>query len=186
MRLFVAVEVPGRVEAALSRVREAADPDLVHARWVPSGNIHLTLRFLGEVSPARLDSVEEALALIRSSRLALEVAGVGFFPSARAPLVLWAGVRGGGLASLADHVDRAVATSGIPRQGPGFQPHLTLARAPRKGTIGRAVVEAATRFDRELFASFTADRFVLFRSRTHPDGARYTAVAEFGLDAENR
>lgn len=125
-RLFTALVPPATIQAELA---DAAAP-LAGARWTPAGNIHLTLRFIGETSAEKSDRFADALAGVRVEPFILPVGGMGVFPTRGPAKVIWAGVGNGHtrLYQLRKQVDEALLTvdAGVPM--PGFHPHFTLAR----------------------------------------------------------
>lgn len=125
-RLFVALVPPATVQTELA---ELATP-LDGVRWTPAGNLHLTLRFIGETDSEKQARFEEALARVRVEPFILPVGGVGMFTGRGPPRVLWAGVGSGHtrLYQLRKQVDEALLAvdTGLPM--PGFHAHFTLAR----------------------------------------------------------
>jgi 2'-5' RNA ligase len=185
MRLFVALELPVSVRAALgdvaARLRPASGSGV---RWTDPNGMHLTLKFIGEWEATRLDSVRGALGGIHAAQ-PIEAAfrGIGWFPNARHPRVLWAGVEAGsGLAALAEEIERALEPLGIPRESREFRPHLTLARIKDEARLEglRREVErlGAPEFGRTSYAEFD-----LMESKLHPKGAVYTRVERFAFAA---
>ena len=133
-RLFVAIELPNEVRDRLWR----ACCDVPGARWTEAEQMHLTLRFVGEVDELVFRDVEGALEEVRGAPFELEMRGVGHFPPRGEPRVLWAGiVRSDALVSLQKRVESAVERGGVPRDGRRFSPHVTLARLA--GTPERTV-----------------------------------------------
>ncbi len=125
MRLFVAIEIPEAILQACARLQRGVP----NARWIPPENMHLTLRFLGEVRGADFDDLMHALADVVVPPFELEVAGVGHFESGRVPTALWAGIRPSEeLKRLRTKVERAVRSAGLPLETRKFTPHITLAR----------------------------------------------------------
>lgn len=177
IRAFVALEVSEDVREALFAVRESlADlPWARDVRWVKPENFHLTLRFLGDVSPEFCDALapelDRAVGAQRSFELRLR--DLTAFPSTRRPRVIVARVHEdeAAIQELASAVERKVVATGAEAEPRRFRPHITLGRlrkAPR-GPIaleGREVDNAAMR----------ASEVVLIRSELLPQGARYTAL----------
>ncbi len=135
MRLFVALEIPAAVRdnlAALLKDFRALSAQLAdkRPRWVRPENLHVTLKFIGEAVPEKFNEMRAALADVRSDDpVELQFHGLGFFPNAAHPRVLWAGVHAStNLPALAANVDAALETQGFAREGRAFTPHLTLAR----------------------------------------------------------
>lgn len=132
-RIFVAVTLAPAVREAAARVRGVVEREAHRFRWVSPENLHLTLRFLGEIRRGRVDMVVEATreAAEGMSPFSLTLAGLGAFPSLRAPRVLWVGVAEGAdrLVALAGAVDTALRGRHFPGEDRPFHPHLTVARA---------------------------------------------------------
>ena len=183
MRLFVALELPHAVRAALgeiaARLRPAGTPAV---RWTDPNGIHLTLKFIGEVEPAKGAAIRKALPAVRAPRaIATAFRGLGWFPNARRPRVLWAGVEAGNeLAELAAAIEEQLAPLGIPREEREFRPHLTLARIKDDRGLERLRHEverlASPEFGRAEYGEFD-----LIESKLHPKGAVYTRVERFAF-----
>jgi 2'-5' RNA ligase len=182
MRLFVGLEIPSEVRenlAALLKSLRAVSPQ---TRWVRPENLHVTLKFIGEVPEAKLAGVRVALASVRSEQpVALDFRGLGFFPNEKHPRVFWAGiVASPNLKTLAADIDGATEKLGIPREQRPFSPHLTLARfePPRLPETLRAAIQENT--GRE-FGSWHTSQFHLIESKLKRSGAEYTTVESFRL-----
>ncbi len=185
LRLFAALTLPEALVDRLVSVQRVLDVDWparsVH--WVRREQIHLTLRFYGNVPPEQAPVLTEALraACADTRPLSLAVAGLGAFPNPRRPRVLWAGVTGDlePLERLEQRIESATAAFGNHRETRPFQPHLTLGRIA--GDRDRqAALPANARWDRienELFGTWTATTVHLIRSELDPAGARYTTLA---------
>jgi 2'-5' RNA ligase len=189
IRSFVAIDLPTPTKTALQDVaeqlRRQAPPDSV--RWTRVEGIHLTLQFLGDVAEADLPHVKTALAEVglQHAPFTLTIGGMGCFPNARRPGVVWVGVQeeSGALAALQRAIEKSLKPLGFEPERRAFHPHLTLGRT-RKGIhssdqyrLGEII--AAARVG-EL-AQVHATSFRLMRSDLRPDGATYTVLAEFPL-----
>ena len=135
MRLFVALQIPDPIRkdyaALLDELRRFdTKASAKKPKWVRPENLHVTLKFIGQTDPGKLDSIVAALARVRSPQeIRLHFRGIGFFPSANRPRVMWGGMEASeNLAALAHDVDQQVATLGFPAEERAFKPHLTLAR----------------------------------------------------------
>ena len=166
---------------SFEELRQQLDPLAGNARWVRPESMHLTLKFLGEISTTRLDSVKERLTSIQRSAFKVTVSGVGFFPNMRVPRVFWVGVGSQGLEQLARDVDRQMTELDFPRELRKFTPHLTLARSRRDGRMNHNMVQAAEKFRDHDFGIFTADRFHLYESQLDPSGAIYKKLDDYPL-----
>lgn len=179
MRLFIALNLPEPLEATLLALIRELDPAGREARWSTAGTIHVTLKFLGEVDEARLDPLVQVLEEIRGPALEVSVFGLGFFPSRRAPRVLWAGVRSIRLATLQAKIERRTAGIGFEAGNRAFQGHVTLGRATRRGRMGGAILKRSERFGGAEFGRFTARGFCLFRSHLGTGRAAHEKLREF-------
>src|SRR2546430_1319435 len=129
MRLFIALDIPAEVRARLTEYMERARKLAPDARWARVEGLHVTLKFVGEFSDARLEEMKTALAAVKAAPFEVTFKGVGFFPNTKAARVFWAAVDGGEeLPRLASAVDMALAGLGIAREEKPYRPHLTLAR----------------------------------------------------------
>jgi len=180
-RLFVALELPPAVRAALGEVSARLRPRAGRGvRWTDPAGIHLTLKFIGEIEAAAVQAIRRALAGIRADN-SVEVAfrGLGWFPNARHPRVLWVGVEArSGLGELAAEIERVLEPLGIARETRKFQPHLTLARIISEEGLGELRQEAE-RLGAPEFGRAAYSEFDLMESRLRPQGAVYTRVERF-------
>ncbi len=176
IRLFVALELPESVRTRLSMLQGGVPG----ARWATDEQLHLTLRFIGEVDDDVARDIDDALAGIRAPAFALELAGVGEF-GGKNPRALWAGVRSSdALLHLQKKVETALQRMGLPAEERKFSPHVTLARlkaAPREKVVQFLTHHA-------LFASgpFNVDHFVLFSSHLGSGGSVYHAERTYRLE----
>jgi 2'-5' RNA ligase len=175
-RLFVALDVPESVKIRMEALFEAEEG----VKWVRPGQVHLTLRFIGEVDAETTATLTERLHAVSAAPFPLRVGGVGVFPGRRRPRVLWVGADGGGgLATLHARVESAVREAGLTPDEKPFHPHLTLARLRRPDPAWvRAFLSEHRDFDAE---TFTVSRFHLYESRLLPEGATHLRLAEYPL-----
>ena len=182
LRCFVAVLLPEQVRASLSAVCAELRGRTRGLSWVKADNLHLTLRFLGEVELAMLGYVRDAVteAADAVSPFTLRLDGLGGFPPGRTPRVLWAGVSTGSdeMRALHGALETALAARGIPRESRPFHPHITLARArdPR-GAGGLAGALGAG----PPFGEIRVAALHLMRSELDPRGARHTVLVDAPL-----
>jgi 2'-5' RNA ligase len=134
IRAFIAIELPEIIQQAIikqtARLRQNISGDLI--RWTPVGNIHLTLKFLGDVPSNHLDFVKQSLAQTAKSSLSfdLQVGGLGSFPNSKQPRILWVGIHAPPeLNTLQENIDTAMDRLGYKKEDRPFSPHLTLGRA---------------------------------------------------------
>ena len=134
MRLFVALALPEDVGFQLSLLCAG----LPGVRWVAPENLHVSLRFIGEVDGAAARDIDAALAGIHAPRFPLTLAGVGYFGTGANVRLVWAGVeKSAALQHLRDKVESAVVRAGQPPEGQKYSPHVTLARVKRAPAAAR-------------------------------------------------
>jgi 2'-5' RNA ligase len=177
MRLFTAIDLPAATKAVLAAHLDRLRP-LARLRWSPVDNLHITTKFIGEWPEAQLDVLKRALATVPPQPVAIAVRGLGWFPNADRPRVLWAGIDAGPpLRNLARDTERAVAKLGVTVEMREYSPHLTLARIPDPRDVGAPLRKAITETGSPEFGAFQATAFHLFLSA----GGKYTKLAEYPL-----
>jgi RNA 2',3'-cyclic 3'-phosphodiesterase len=175
LRLFVGIGFPPELKLRLSLLCGGVPG----ARWVDAGNLHLTLRFIGEVSEDIAADIDEALLRIRSPRFSLRLAGTGVFGGNK-PDVLWVGVeRTPELLRLRDKIEQALVRAGLEPEQRKFAPHVTLARLrnPELDKLGHFLA-AHAQFCAEPLA---VDHFSLVASFLTKAGSVYEDQADYPL-----
>jgi 2'-5' RNA ligase len=179
LRLFVAVEVPQGVRAAIDEAIAPWREAFPRARWVPPENWHVTLKFLGATFPRLRGWVEASVARAAAGHQPFEIriCRLGSFPSAGRARVLWAGPDddGSALLELATSVEDELSRE-FPRERRAFHAHLTVARSDPP--LRLPAVFAETPLDAE---AFTVDHLVVFRSHLRRPAPRYEPLASFPL-----
>lgn len=176
MRLFVAIALPDSVADSLL----ALQGGIPGARWSTREQLHLTLRFIGEVDGRDAQGIDDALASIRSPRFTLQLKGVGEF-GGKNPRAMWAGVREEApVMHLQRKIESAVQRAGIAAEERKFSPHITLARLrgpPRDRVITFLSAHA-------LYASspFEVNNFILYSSTLTPNGSLYRPERSYSLE----
>ena len=188
IRSFIAIELPEEAKEGLARLRKELEGDEHRfVKWVDPGGIHLTLKFLGNISSKRLTEITEVIgeAARATSPFHLEISGLGAFPSLRQARVFWVGIGGelDKLSRLQQNIDSALAALGFAKEERSFVPHLTLARI-RQGasplerrSFGELV--GSTIFEDKYHMKVEA--ISLMRSQLTPAGAIYTCLSVIGL-----
>jgi 2'-5' RNA ligase len=183
-RIFVAVELDAPLRQAITDLERRLEDAGARLRWVKPENLHFTLRFLGHISDAQLNRVKTAARAAAQGVAAFRIAlaGLGAFPNARRPQVVWVGIGKGGdnLRDLAERLDDTLARQRFPKEPRGFQPHLTLARVkePRLwGDIGPVLGQ----FERVEVGEQEVRSLLVMESLLRPQGAIYTQVEEVPL-----
>ncbi|MGE0481169.1 MAG: RNA 2',3'-cyclic phosphodiesterase [Phycisphaerae bacterium] len=188
MRAFFAIELDEPTRDAIARFVQTESQRLREARWCTAAQLHVTLKFLGEVDDR---AVPELVAIGRAAAAALapfdlRVSGLGGFPTPRRPRVLWMGVEDATASArrwLAD-VEPGLAARGFPAETRPFQPHLTLARS-RDPAGSTALGAWLARREAPPARTVAVTHFTLFQSVLKPSGAEYRVLAEtpLGIDS---
>ena len=177
MRLFVALSLPEPVQQRLSGLANG----LPGARWVKPENLHLTLRFLGEVDNLAAADVDDALAMIRSPGFDLGLNGIGHFGEGRKLRALWVGVDASDeLMRLQEKIEQALIRLGLPPEPRKFKPHITLARF--KSNPGPRLQDYLADHNLLRAGPIPMDSFELYSSFTSADGPIYRVEASYPLE----
>lgn len=181
LRLFVAIDPPDAVRTELEKLAEP----LRGVVWIPPSQYHLTMRFIGEVNTTMREPIETALATIDVESFVLPVEGIGSFPSAKRPNVLWAGVGRAHprLYQLRQRVDDALLACSLELDVRSFHPHFTFARCGRTVSSSR-IAQFLRRHQDFEGPSFRVDAFTLFSSELKPFGAIHTPLLRVVLRRE--
>ena len=190
VRAFIAIELPPTIRRSLWEIeRSIQNRPTRNIKWVPEGNIHLTLKFLGDVPVSQVPDIAAVVEKVASGTrpLHLAVVGLGAFPSQSQPRVLWAGLEGDteALVSLAAGIDAALTGLGFPREARPFTPHLTLARVRPEAPLDekRGIGEALASSQLPGGLEFVADSVTLMKSVLRPEGASYSRLASTSFHA---
>lgn len=175
-RLFVAIDLPPDIAAQLQSLCYGVPG----ARWVQAEQMHLTLRFIGEVDGGVFRDIKEGLADIETEGFVLQVKGLGFFPPRKTPRVLWAGIEPvERVSGLRRRIDNVLLGLGLEPEGRKYAPHITLARLQDTSLarVGRFLAGNG------LFATepFPVSEFHLYSSALTSKGAFHTLEASYKL-----
>ncbi len=188
IRSFIAFELPEAVISLLGKVQQELKSLRLKVRWVRPENIHLTLKFLGNINPGDIENIGGAMsdAARDCAPFTLTVGGIGFFPGIKRPRIIWVGLGGEiqVLLNLQRNLEDRLATVGFPKEKRSFKAHLTLGRirqAVNPSKIGQAIQEYSDSGNQK----FTADRVILFKSDLKPSGAEYLQLKQVGLGKMN-
>jgi len=175
-RLFTAIEIPRLVRQHLALVRAP----LAGAKWIEAEDMHITLRFAGDIDGRTAEEFADLLADIRAKPFPIQIKGIGAF-GGREPRVLWAGVEAGdGLDALYRANERAARAAGIEPAARNFKPHVTLARmrGARQHMVARFLEENGSL----RTEPFLATRFVLLSARPGSGGPPYGVEEAFPFE----
>ena len=188
IRAFIAIQLPVFIQQQLDELARRIQGlvKIKAVRWVPAKNIHLTLKFLGDVSPNNIDLLTKVLNNEVSTHPAFEItlSEVGAFPNTRRPRVIWVGIDAPPpLLDLQKGVDARTVRLGYPSEDRPYSPHLTLARISQNAPPDevRQVGEVLTGLKIGIVGKFTADAVHLFRSDLQIGGAVYSSLNKSSL-----
>ena len=185
VRTFVAVELSPAVRAAAEQLIRGLEAAPAEVKWVEPHNLHLTLKFLGEVPSREISRVCQAAqrGAAEIEPFECELCGAGAFPNASRPRTLWLGTGAGEqeMVALHDHIEAALAKVGYRKEHRRFQPHLTIGRVRRGGPAVAELGELV-----KAHAEFHAGRLsvrqvVVFSSQLTPRGPIYEALGRARL-----
>jgi len=184
MRCFIAVALPAAVRKLLVQVQEALRRADAHVKWVEEENLHLSLKFLGDLDEDAVSTLKGTLSIeaLRWPSMNLAYEGVGTFPDRGLPRVVWAGCTGDleKLAALAGAVERCAEQVGVPRERHPFAAHLTLGRV-KSDRNAKRLMSAIDNQRRVPLGNDTVKEFVLYRSTLTDKGPTYEVLAAFPL-----
>lgn len=173
-RLFVAIRPPAPIRDALLAIQDGVEG----ARWQDDEQLHLTLRYIGDVDGRMADDIAELLESIAARRFEIALSGVGAFDRKGRIETLWAGVTPfDPVAALHRKIDTMLVRLGLPPEGRAYRPHVTIAR----GRMGPLDAFMAMHGGLAI-GPFTVDRFALYESITGDSGSVYIEAARYDLD----
>lgn len=176
MRLFIGIDLPWALRETLTTLTRG----LPGARWVPIENLHLTLRFIGEVTPNMAEEVDLALGALRGRRFDLVLSGVGTHDRAGRATSLWCGVeRNPALEHLQAKIETALQRAGLAAEKRRFVPHVTLARLDQ--TVEHKLAAYVQAHNLFRSAPVTIEAITLFSSRLGKEASVYTAEIAYPL-----
>jgi 2'-5' RNA ligase len=183
LRTFIAVEIPSQVQRKIQEAVEPLRKELGSSliRWVPTQNIHITLKFLGDVSPASVDHLTQILRTEADACPAfdMQMGGLGSFPSPRRPRVLFIGIQAPAeLEALYRGIESACARLGYESEKRDFSPHLTIGRVKQDASVTdqqkiRHALEGATI---DSLGTARVNSVHLYKSELKPSGSVYTQI----------
>lgn len=181
MRTFIAIDISDSIREALAQIQSHLRYSGADVKWVEPGNIHLTLKFLGEISEEKCEIVKRVLDGITGSAKSFEatIKDVGAFPSANSPRVVWVGLdKGAGEArAIAEKIDDALSKIGFEKESRPFVAHLTIGRV-RTPKNKEALKEKMATCQLPSAKPHLVTSIVLFQSTLTPKGSIYTKLHE--------
>jgi 2'-5' RNA ligase len=176
MRTFLAIEVPENVRKVIHDFVQKEAKKELPIKWVAFDNLHITLKFLGEIDEAMKEEIMPVIAEICEQRrpFRIELEGLGCFPNSKNPRVIWVGVKQGGdeLCAIAAGLERGLVRFGF-KEEQRFHPHLTVGRIKKFCKVEDILAKTVST------ESFEVTSLMLFKSTLKPEGPIYTALENF-------
>ncbi len=187
IRTFIAIDLPDAVRDSLRSLEQELLKTQAPVSWVKPESVHLTIKFLGNVAPEQISSIQEAMREVAAATVPFRIKplGCGAFPSIKQMRVVWVGLRGFSedsepLLKLQQAMEKTLAPMGFKEEDRPFKPHLTLGRVKGRRHLRelQEIIMANQAFEAE---AFDVDKVVLYKSELRPEGARYSQLyrAEF-------
>jgi len=179
IRAFIAIKLPEKITVSISKIQEGLRSYGFKVKWVRPENIHLTLKFLGNIDRADTEKVGSAISesVKTYAPLSLIAKGIGVFPNIKRPRIVWTGVaeQRNRLAGLQRHLDDHLESIGFQREKRPFKGHLTIGRVKQRIDSNRLMeaMKECAKFESE---AFIINEIVLFKSELNPTGAVYTQL----------
>lgn len=178
VRLFVAIDLPDEIREQFRDVQDGLRSSRVRLTLVDQESMHITLKFIGEVSGSALSQITEILQTIEASPFSMEVGLIGT-NSQRAPRVVWAEVDDPGQCrALAESIDSSLASLGFEPEKRKFRPHITIARVRQ---FHQSLFEALAGVASSCSGTIPVREFILKKSELTPDGPIYTDILHVSL-----
>lgn len=190
MRTFIAIELPKDIKDRLAGLQEQLKASGADVKWVGPNNIHLTLKFLGEIDEAKLNQVIKILqdSALEKNNFKISITSLGAFPKINFPRVIWVGIDKGDseAKAIARDLEERILRIGIPKETRDFSSHITIGRIRstqnRQNLIGE-LEKLASDFGQKNIFEFSVTRITLFKSTLTPKGPIYEAIKEADLKA---
>ena len=184
MRTFIAINLEKEIKENLSALVEKLRKRGRGIRWVRREGMHLTLKFLGEISEEKIPEIKNILSNVAKNYkpFFLKIRGTGYFPvEKKIPRVIWTGLDADeALTSIQQELERELEKIGFPQEKRKFQAHLTLGRVKVASSIQETLLELK-RYQESVFGEMVVHKITLFQSILKPSGAEYITLSEFQL-----
>ncbi|HEY5541957.1 MAG TPA: RNA 2',3'-cyclic phosphodiesterase [Candidatus Binatia bacterium] len=186
IRAFIAVTLDSKVIDQIAAASHQLRPEITGVRWVTPANFHLTLKFLGSIDDAAIEPIGATLReqLRLFPRFTINAKGLGVFPGPKRPRVLWVGLTGDRLVSLASRVESALRPLGFTPEGRKFTPHLTIGRWRDADRAPKSLGRQLENWQARDFGTSNVESVKLIQSMLKPEGASYNYLITVPLSAE--
>lgn len=187
MRIFIAIELPKEIKDTLAKLQDKLKNTGADVKWIEPDNIHLTLKFLGEIDEQKLDKIKSILENIakEQNQFYIRISSIGAFPKISSPRIIWAGIDKGNSETkeIVKLLEGKIEKIGIPKENRPFSSHITIART-RSGFNPDKLFEELKNFENNFEmkdTQFKVTKITLFKSTLTPKGPFYEALKEINL-----
>ncbi|MDD5408560.1 MAG: RNA 2',3'-cyclic phosphodiesterase [Candidatus Omnitrophica bacterium] len=186
MRAFIAIEIPDEIKDSLSRIQEKLKAEPFKVSWVKPQNLHLTLKFLGDISLGQLSETKQIISgITKTSGFGIKLNTLGVFPDMAEARIIWVGDDQPPLElkELAEQLEIRLSVSGIPRQQRPFNAHITIGRIKNRLLLSdlQKVTDKIKKDMEGTSWKFNCSKVTLFESKLGPGGPTYTVLDQFNL-----
>ncbi|MDI6799264.1 MAG: RNA 2',3'-cyclic phosphodiesterase [Actinomycetota bacterium] len=187
MRVFIGADLPDSLKDDLADLKQKLLPSLPSARWVKNQNLHITLKFLGEINPSEVDDISKALSTVLMGQTVFDLSlkSLGAFPSTKRVHVIWMGIDKGldELIKIGDIINAALSHKND-EDIPPLKPHITICRTKEKVDLSQIIAKTSSL--NRLGATETVRSVNIYESKLMPNGPVYEKIFEVGLTIDNR
>lgn len=184
MRSFISIDIDRAAREQIAGAMEFLKSSQADVRWVSPVNLHVTLKFLGEIRENFLLEIKDSLSLLASRQkgFVVRLYGIGVFPTEMKPRIIWVGMdESSRLKNLQEEVEASMASLGFEKEKREFSPHLTIGRV--KSLKGKdLLIERIETLKNRYFGNIEVNNFSLMKSVLKPAGAQYETLAEFNFN----
>jgi 2'-5' RNA ligase len=187
IRAFIAIDIDPQVRENISHAIGQLRSQVLGVRWIAPANFHLTLKFLGDIEQAQIETIGAVLKerLRPFPRFTINAKGLGVFPDLRRPRIMWIGLAGNELATLAAQVESALLPLGFAPEKRNFTPHLTVGRWRQTDRPSKTLGQELESLKDYQFGASNVDEVILFQSVLKPEGAIYTRAKAVTLRSDH-
>lgn len=188
LRTFIAVELPNDIHDSLQKLKNNIKDSMPDVRWTKYGNVHLTLKFLGDIEPSKVDMISVSIQNVANefSPFTMSLARIGAFPNSRKPSIIWVGIEEGSgeVIQIANRIESSMEKLGFAKEKRPFRPHLTIGRVRE---LKHPSIMAKSLESNEIgeIGRFRVEKLSFIKSQLDPSGSIYTTLSEALLKPEN-
>jgi len=183
LRCFIAIELPEGLKKTIDMYVERLKAAGADVKWIPSKNLHFTLKFLGSTPEKLIPDINKRLTKIAEMHhsFTIQIVGAGVFPNIKHPRVVWLGIQDSeDIIKLQCGIDKSMAEFGFEREDREFKPHLTIGRIRSLKNVDMLIKELATLKDVD-FGKIEVKNIVIMKSELKPSGAEYFRLNEISI-----